>query len=159
MKLIKKIDFFDHKVSLTINSKGETGYKTFIGGIISIISIILSFICVIYFLQRMLLRKDISVIFSNQINPFKNISYSHKLPFLLRLTDTNSLPFEEDDKLYYITASVWYGGTNDTNISYSAKQTSVSLNIGKCDIDKHFTKEFKEYFIDFPEILSQLENV
>ena len=152
MKLIKKIDFFDHKVSLTINSKGETGYKTFIGGIISIISIILSFICIIYFLQRMLLRKDISVIFSNQINPFKNISYSHKLPFLLRLTDTNSLPFEEDDKLYYITASVWYGGTNDTNISYSAKQTSVSLNIGKCDIDKHFTKEFKEYFIDFPEL-------
>ena len=152
MKLIKKIDFFDHKVSLTINSKGETGYKTFIGGIISIISIILSFICIIYFLQRMLLRKDISVIFSNQINPFKNISYSHKLPFLLRLTDTNSLPFEEDDKLYYITASVWYGGTNDTNISYSAKQTSVSLNIGKCDIDKHFVDEYKSYFLNYKEL-------
>ncbi len=152
MKLIKKTDFFTYKVSLTINKKGETGYKTFIGGIISIISIILSLICAVYFLQRMFLRKDISVIFSNQINPFKNISYSHKLPFLLRLTDTNSLPFENDEKLYYVTASVWFGGTNNTNISYSAKQTSVSLNIGKCDIDKHFSEEFKEYFINFPEL-------
>ena len=152
MKLIKKTDFFAYKVSLTINKKGENGYKTFIGGVISIISIILSLICGVYFLQRMFLRKDISLIFSNQINPFKNITYSHKLPFLLRLTDTNSLPFEEDDKLYYVTASVWYGGTNDTNISYSAKQTSVSLNIGKCDIDKHFAEEFREYFINFPEL-------
>ena len=123
--LIKKIDFFPHKAALTFNPKGDIGYKTFIGGLISMLSIIFSFICGFYFLYRMFLRKDMSIIFSNEINPFSNISYSHKLPFLLRMSDTDSLPYEEDERLYYITASIWYGGTNDTNISITANQHSV----------------------------------
>ena len=77
-----------------------------------------------------------------QINPFINLTYSHKLPFLLRLTDKN----EEDEKLYYITASVWYGGGNDTSLAYQATQTSISLNISKCDINKHFCDEYKKIF-------------
>ena len=75
-----------------------------------------------------------------QINPFINLTYSHKLPFLLRLTDKN----EEDEKLYYITASIWYGGTNDTSLSGIAPQFSVSLNVSKCDINKHFIDEFRD---------------
>ena len=150
--LIKKIDFFPHKAALTFNPKGDIGYKTFIGGLISMLSIIFSFICGFYFLYRMFLRKDMSIIFSNEINPFSNISYSHKLPFLLRMSDTDSLPYEEDERLYYITASIWYGGTNDTNISITASQHSVSLNIGKCDIDKHFADEYKSYFLNYKEL-------
>ena len=91
-------------------------------------------------------RDDIYIIHSTFINPNINLTYSHKLPFLLRLTDTNSEPYNEDEKLYYITASIWYGGTNDSNLSYSAKQYSVSLNVSKCDINKHFTNEYKNYF-------------
>ena len=150
--LIKKADFFPHKATLTFNEKGETGYKTFIGGLITIISILFSIICSSYFILRLFLRKDLTVIYSNEIDPFVNITYSHKLPFLLRLTDTNSLPFEDDDKLYYITASIWHGGTNDTTISYSAKQHSVSFNIGKCDINKHFADEYKEMFKNWTEL-------
>ena len=138
MKLIKKFDFLSHKATLTFNEKGEIGYKTYIGGIISLFSILSSFCFCIYFLYRMFGRKDLSVIYSTQLNPFVNLTYSHKLPFLLRLTDTNSEPYNEDEKLYYITASIWYGGTNDSNLSYSAKQYSVSLNVSKCDINKHF---------------------
>ena len=26
-----------------------------------------------------------------------NLTYSHKLPFLIRLTDTNSIPYEDDE--------------------------------------------------------------
>ena len=51
-------------------------------------------------------RKVISVIHSTQINPYVNLTDSHKLPFLLRLTDTNSNPYEENEKLYYIIASI-----------------------------------------------------
>ena len=149
--IIINCDLFSHNATLTFNEKGDTGYKTFIGGI-SIISTIFSILNVFYFIQRIFSRKDITILTSTQINPFVNLTYSHKLPFLLRLTDTNSLPFEDDDKLYYITASIWHGGTNDTTISYSAKQHSVSFNIGKCDINKHFADEYKEMFKNYTEL-------
>ena len=152
MKLIKKFDFLSHKATLTFNEKGEIGYKTYIGGIISLFSILSSFCFCIYFLYRMFGRKDLSVIYSTQLNPFVNLTYSHKLPFLLRLTDTNSEPYDEDEKLYYITASIWYGGTNDSNLSYSAKQYSVSLNVTKCDINKHFSDEYKDYFKNITDL-------
>ena len=150
--IIKKSDFLSHKATLTFNKKGETGYKTFIGGLISIICLFLSFICSFYFLYRLFLRKDISVIQSTNINPFVNLTYSHKLPFILRLTDTNSLPFDDDERKYYITASIWYGGTNDTSLSANAEQKAVSLKIGKCDINKHFSEEYKKYFENFKDL-------
>ena len=131
MKLIKKLDFFSHKVSLTMNNKGDIGYKTFIGGLISLLSFFVSIFCGIYFIIRMFNRKDLSVIYSTQMNPFVNLTYSNKLPFLIRVSDTNSLPYDEDERLYYITSSVWFGGSNDTTLSGSASQTSQSLNISK----------------------------
>ena len=36
MKIIKKLDYLSHKVTLTMNDKGEIGYKTFIGGLLSL---------------------------------------------------------------------------------------------------------------------------
>jgi len=144
--LISKCDYLSHKVSLTLNEKGDVGYKTFIGGLISIISIIISIICITFFIIKMFKRDDIYINHSTYINPFVNLTYSHKLPFLLRLTDTNSEPYNEDEKLYYITASIWYGGSNDTSLSGIAKQYSVSLNVTKCDINKHFSDEYKDYF-------------
>ena len=150
--IIKRSDFLSYKTTLTFNRRGEKVYKTFIGGLISIICLFFSFICSFYFLYRMFSRKDASVIHSTHINPYVNLTYSHKLPFILRLTDTNSLPFEEDEKKYYITASIWQGGTNDTLLSANVQQKSVSLNIGKCDINKHFSEEYKKYFEDFKDL-------
>ncbi len=154
MKFFKKFDFLSHKATLTFNEKGEIGYKTFIGGVISIFSILSSLCFCLYFLYRMFGRKDLSVVHSTQLNPFVNLTYSHKLPFLLRLTDTNSIPYNEDERLYYVSASVWYGGSNDTTLSGVATQYSVSLNVSKCDINKHFTDEYKEYFKDFTDLNS-----
>ena len=154
MKFFKKFDFLSHKATLTFNEKGEIGYRTFIGGVISIFSILSSLCFCLYFLYRMFGRKDLSVVHSTQLNPFVNLTYSHKLPFLLRLTDTNSIPYNEDEKLYYVSASVWYGGSNDTTLSGVATQYSVSLNVSKCDINKHFTDEYKEYFKNFTDLNS-----
>ena len=150
--LITKCDILSHKVSLTFNEKGDISYKTFIGGLISIVLIGNTTICIFYFIFRMFKRDDIYIINSTFINPSINLTYSHKLPFLLRLTDTNSIPYNEDERLYYITASIWYGGTNDSNLSYSATQYSVSLNVSKCDINKHFTDEYKEYFKNISDL-------
>ena len=48
--LISKCDYLSHKVSLTLNEKGDVGYKTFIGGLISIFLIGSSTICILYFI-------------------------------------------------------------------------------------------------------------
>ena len=130
MKFFKRFDFLPHKATLTFNQKGEIGYKTFIGGIISMLCVFSSFSFCFYFLYRMLSRKDLSIIHSTQINPY-----------------------EEDEKLYYITASIWYGGSNNTSIDH-APQFSVSLNVSKCDINKHFTDEFRDYFKNFTDLNS-----
>ena len=140
--LIRKCDFVSNKITLTFNEKWEKRNKTLIGGIISLFFIIIIIIYSFYLFIHLFYRKDLSVIHLTQINPFINLTYSHKLPFLLRLTDKN----EEDEKLYYITASVWYGGGNDTSLAYQATQTSISLNISKCDINKHFSDEYKKIF-------------
>jgi hypothetical protein len=152
MKCIKKFDFLSYKISLRINKKGHTRYKTFIGGLISILTYLISISFCIYFLLRMLNRKDLSIIHSTHQNPFINITFSNKLPFLLRISDTNSIPYKDDEKLYYIKSSIWYGGSNNTSISGSASQYSVSLNISKCNLNTHFTKEFKNYFENFQNL-------
>ena len=153
MKYIKKLDYLSNKISLKI--KNDTSrYKTFIGGLISLFTILFSLICCLYFMIRMFKREDITIIHSTFISPFVNITFSHKLPFLLRISDDNSLPYNEDEKLYYITSSIWYGGTNDSSLIGIAPQHSVSLNISKCNINIHFEKEFKKYFENFHNLSS-----
>ena len=156
MKYIKYFDYLSYKVSFTIGNKGNTKYKTFFGGLLSLLSFLLSIICCSYFLIRMLNRKDLTIIHSTIQNSFINLTYSHNLPFLLRVSDTNSVPYNEDEKLYYITSSIWYGGTNDSSLIGIAPQHSVSLNISKCDINIHFEKEFKKYFENFHNLSSYI---
>ena len=143
MKYIKEVDFLSHKVSLTINDKGDNCFKTFFGGIISFLTFFISIVCGIYFLIRLFKRMDMSVIHSTKMNPFVNITNSHQIPFLLRLSDTNSLPYENDEKIYYITSSVWFGGSNDSSLIGTSNQYSQKLKISKCDLNVHFTEEYK----------------
>ena len=152
--LIEYCDLVPHKVTLTFNEQGETKYKTLIGGLISIFFIIIIIIYCFFLFIRLFYRRDISVVHSTQINPYVNLTDSHKLPFLLRLTDTNSNPYQEDEKMYYITASIWYGGSNNTSLAYHAPQFSDSLNVSKCDINKHFTDEYKKYFFGINNLSS-----
>ena len=42
MKFFQEFDFLSQKVSLTINDKGDTAYKTLMGGIISIFTVLIS---------------------------------------------------------------------------------------------------------------------
>ena len=152
MKFIKEIDFLSQKVSLTINNNGDKSYKTFFGGIISFLTFFISIICGAYFIIRLFHRRDMTVIYSTEMNPFVNITNSHQLPFLLRLSDTNSLPYENDEKMYYITSSVWFGGSNDTSLIGTASQYSQKLKISKCDLNVHFTKEYRKYFENFQNL-------
>ena len=87
MKYIKKIDFLSRSANFTFNEKGDTTYKTMIGGIISFITIFGSFGLCIYFLLKFFDRNKVTVVHSTQTDIYINNTISHKMPILLRLSD------------------------------------------------------------------------
>ena len=68
MDYIKKCDYLYTEAKFTFNKEGETGKKTIFGGIISIISIIISLGFTGYFSYRLLYRKKRFII--NFINSY-----------------------------------------------------------------------------------------
>ena len=151
MKILKKLDFLSRSACFTFNERGETTYKTLIGGIISLISMICSFSLCSYFLYRFFKRKETWVIHSTETNDFINNTLSHKMPILLRLSDTNSYEYKNADYIYNITLRVWHGGSNTSSFS---PQTFEDVKIEKCNIEKHFSNEFKDIINKIPNINS-----
>ena len=149
MKYLKKIDFLSRAAKFTFNEKGETTYKTIIGGIISFLSIFGSCGLCIYFLLKFFDRNEASVVHSTQTDIYINNTISHKMPILLRLSDTNSKTFDNPEKIYNITLKVWHGGSND---STTLLQTYEDVEMEKCDINKHFNGEFKKIINDIDNI-------
>ena len=149
MKYIKKLDFLSCSAKFTFNESGETKYKTIIGGIISFLSIFGSCGLCIYFLLKFFDRNEASVVHSTQTDIYINNTNSHKMPILLRLSDTNSKTFDNPEKIYNITLKVWHGGSND---STTLLQTYEDVEMEKCDINKHFNSEFKKIINDIDNI-------
>ena len=149
MKYITKLDFLSCSAKFTFNESGETKYKTIIGGIISFLSIFGSCGLCIYFLLKFFDRNEASVVHSTQTDIYINNTISHKMPILLRLSDTNSKTFDNPEKIYNITLKVWHGGSND---STTLLQTYEDVEMEKCDINKHFNGEFKKIINDIDNI-------
>ena len=61
-KIITKADFLSRSAKFTFNDKGDVTYQTFIGGIISLISIIGSLSLCTYFLFNFFKREETSVV-------------------------------------------------------------------------------------------------
>ncbi len=111
MEYLKKLDYLSYQAHFTFNEKGDKRYKTILGGILSLISILLSMGFSLYFLQRFILKKDSSIMTSTEKNYNITIPNSYKLPFILRLTDIFSIPIS--DNVYNITLLVWYSYFNE----------------------------------------------
>ena len=136
MKYVSRFDYLSHHAKLTINSKGDTKFQTVFGGVLSVISIISSFvISTILFIQY--IRKDSShLTVSSESSFFYNFSYSHQTPFMMRLLDMNLKPYENPSNVYYIKMRYWYGGNNQSDNEFLS---SNEIPIEPCDINKHFS--------------------
>ena len=148
MYYIKKFDYLSYKAHFTFNEKGDKRYKTLIGGILSLTSIILSFAFICYFLYRFLEKQDASLIYSIEKDSKINITYSHKLPFMFRLSDTYSIPLSTYN-LYNVTLLVWYSYIDLETNELIQKYDNVTVE--KCDLNIHFG-EYKKYFTHFSDI-------
>ena len=148
MYYIKNFDYLSYKAHFTFNEKGDKRYKTLIGGILSLTSIILSFAFICYFLYRFLEKQDASLIYSIEKDSKINITYSHKLPFMFRLSDTYSIPLSTYN-LYNVTLLVWYSYIDLETNELIQKYDNVTVE--KCDLNIHFG-EYKKYFTHFSDI-------
>ena len=152
LQYIKKCDFLYSEAKFTFNEKGDTGYKTIFGGIISIITIFASIGATLYFISRLLNKEDSSVILSTETDFYVNITYSHLLPFMVRFSDSYSVPYtNQTSRLYNVYLRLWFGGTNDSNSEESSQQYYDLINVSKCNINQHFG-EYKQYFENDPDL-------
>lgn len=132
LDLIRYFDFLSTEVKLTIN-KGDTRLKTVLGGMLSIISVIVTIAFGIYFFVQLLNKESSFVITSTQITPFIKIKNSNEFPFLVRLTNDISAPYDYPDKIYNITLKYWYVQSSEMQ-----QEDSYDIQLEKCDINKHF---------------------
>ena len=146
-------DYLYTEAKFTFNESGQTGEKTIFGGIVSIFTILVSLGCTGYFTYRLFNKDDSSIILSSEIDPYVNITYSHRIPFLVRFSDAYSIPYtNETSRLYNIYLRFWYGGSNNSK-NEDVYQSFDNITISKCNINEHFG-EYKEYFIDVPDLES-----
>ena len=150
MNCINEFDYLSYKAHFTFNDKGDKRYKTLMGGILSLISLIISFAFISYFLYRLIYKEDASIMYSSERDSTINITYSYKLPFMFRLSDSYSIALNQQN-LYNISLLVWYSYIdNKTN---QLIQNYDKIIVEKCNIDKHFN-EYKNYFNNIPDLNS-----
>ena len=149
LNLIKKVDLYSHQAHLTLNEQGDPGLKTILGGIISLFLIIIISSFGLYFILRLLLRNDASIIYSSIRDNTVNITYSNNLPFMFRISDTFSIPIEKDG-LYNISLLIWFANSSNSEKN-DFKQYYDSIYLEKCDINKHFGN-YINYFKNMNDI-------
>ena len=142
MNYIKTCDYLSYEAHFTFNDKGDKRYKTLLGGILSLISIIISVSFSIYFSLKLIYKEDSTITYSSERDNSINITYSNKLPFMFRLSDTYSIALNQYN-LYNITLLVWYNQfDNQTN---KLIQNYDKIIVEKCNIDNHFS-DYKNLF-------------
>ena len=147
--LITYSDFLSSPSHLTINERGGTRKKTFYGGILSIIYVIVSFCFTTYFILRLLLREDVSVMYSREMENLNGITNSNKLPFMVRLSDYYRKAINPEN-IFNITMKICYSLPN-RNIGENTIEIFENIILEKCDINKHFG-EYKNYFINMSSL-------
>jgi hypothetical protein len=132
--MFESIDMLGSSPNLFV--KGRKRFKTRFGGIISILSAILTIGFAMYFIVNLLMRKNFSIYLNqaSQDNPFLNISHS-PLAFALG----NGFGQMANSSVATIIFSYWIyppGSTTPTN---------KIIPLEKCSIKTHFS-EYQSYF-------------
>ena len=142
MDFFKQFDFLSTEAKFTFNKNGETRVKTFIGGIISIISVLASLGLSLYFFAVFVSDNNQSIISSSKFDSTVYLTDTSEVPLMFRLSDTRNLPYKESDKMYKIGLNYWYV---TSNTSTTIVQDYVAINVEHCDINKHFGKYNKVF--------------
>lgn len=149
MELLKSLDFLSTEAKLTFNKRGEIRHKTIIGAIFSILSVSVTLGLGIYFFYEFISKNNKSLITSSTSSNTLNLTDSHNIPFLFRLTDPKNKPYPQAERLYKIALKFWHSSDQDTN--QNTEQTTDDISIETCNINKHFGK-YKNLFLNISDL-------
>ncbi len=134
--LISKLDFLGRKDFLTMN--GSKMHKSFFGGILSLLTIIISTVASCYFIYLMFSRTSYNVIVSDEYNnkPFKNWTI---LVLSIFVTDILGWKINDSDKYFEITSNlVQNKPVPDNNGTFSFSLNYTDIFIEYCSMNEHF---------------------
>ncbi len=132
LNLVRSSDFLGHSLNIRINR--ENGYKSFFGGLLSIIIILLSMLMIFYIGLEIFLKREPIVLNSKIQNtdfgPY-NLTFKSEIQFFIGLEYSNFT--------YYIDNSIYTVSAEESTVEYieagnSTNQiiTTRKLNLKKC---------------------------
>ena len=145
MLFIRKIDFISTKATLTFNSYGEFRYKTFFGGLMSLLSIIVSLIFTIIYLIDFINNENVTVRVSTETSDTLTYPLLNTIPFLFRLTNQWNKAYDYPERIY----SIFLVYLNSTSTSNSTQYKIIPVE--KCSLTNHIK--------DYSSLFSSLQNI
>ena len=145
MLLIRKIDFISTKATLTFNSHGEFRYKTFFGGLMSLLSILLSLIFTTIYIIDFISGEQVTVRVSSETSDTLTYPLLNTIPFLFRLTNQWNKAYDYPERIY----SIFLVYLNSTNTSSSTQYKVIPVE--KCSLTNHIK--------DYSSLFASLQNI
>ena len=145
IKKYKMIYYFDiYGSNINLYYKNNKIFKTKIGSILGIISIIIFVFIFFYLFSFLLKRNTFNIINNYEMNLDSSINFNN-VPFFFGIINKYGEVIEYNKKvfnfyLYYFEQKV--------NSNLDAKQTRITLNISECDKNIHF-KDYTEIFQNY----------
>jgi hypothetical protein len=132
------IDVFDiYGHSLNLHLFGKDKYKTFIGSIFGIVSLMLMVAISVYFLIDLFQRKSMTIVFNedNSKIPSNNLTDT---PFMMTLGDMNGKVLEPEGLYWFDVKMLNYRRYDTGNGTTQFRLDIVPIQLEKCDLTKHF---------------------
>ena len=131
ISIIKDCDCFGKPLTFRINHERE--YKSLLGGLSTIIFVMISIIYVTYMTSRFLLRKNLEFIYSTKVVDegaflnFTDINFNLAFGVQFTLNGTNAIEKSKKYLKFSMTSNSWNGGTNNiTKYHYGLKNCELS---------------------------------
>jgi hypothetical protein len=142
------IDIFDiNGHSINLHLFGKEKYKTFIGSLSGLLSVMMMLAISIYFIRGLFDKKPLSIVFNEDVSqlPINNMS---NVPLMVLLGDLSSNALDPEG-LYWIDAKVLNYRRIKENGTSKFTLDVIPIQLEKCDINKHFLNQ-TEIYKNFP---------
>jgi hypothetical protein len=132
---IDVFDIYGHSFNLHIFGKAK--YKTLIGSLIGLLSLMLVVSVSLYFIVDLLERKSMTVIFNEDPTrfPVNNLS---DVPIIMTLGDLNGVILDSEGLFSFDVKMLNYKNIKGANGTSKFELEIVPIKLEKCDITKHF---------------------
>ena len=146
---IANLDILFPEVKLKIQY-GNSKYQNIYGGILSLLTMLLIFTAIVYFLIEFFTRQNTQLITTETISNKVTLESFDSIPLMIRMSDTFSLPLEEPEKYYRFFSNYRHYRVNETDPEKTMTQFGDWIDVERCDLNNpthnpNFSFLFRDY--------------